>query len=180
MKFFIGIVPSAEIYTNVCNIQKRFGDNRLEPHITVRPPVTVSQETDWINAIEQVCSNFPPFTIYLPGTGNFGKRVLFIEARSQKLQELYHALVKAIQSFEQPEEKKQENQDYHPHLTLGRSWCGFTGDDFAKMKVLAEDFLSQKEQSFMVESIRIYHKPARTGRYAPMKDIALAATAISK
>jgi 2'-5' RNA ligase len=180
MKFFIGIVPSAEIYTNVGHIQKGFGDNRLEPHITVRPPVTVSQETDWINAIEQVCSTFPPFTIHLPATGNFGKRVLFIEARSQKLHELYHALVKVIRAFEQPEEKKQENQDYHPHLTLGRSWCGFTLEDFAKMRVLAEDFLSQKEQSFMVESLRIYHKPNGRGRYTPMKDIVFAAAAMSK
>lgn len=44
MKFFIGIVPSEDIYNAVADIQKRFGDNRLEPHITLRPPVTVTEE----------------------------------------------------------------------------------------------------------------------------------------
>lgn len=69
MKLFIGIVPSEDIYTTVAGIQNRFGDNRLEPHITVRPPVTVIDEANWIKAIEHVCFRLSPFEVELPSTG---------------------------------------------------------------------------------------------------------------
>lgn len=172
MKFFIGIVPPAEIYDAVTNIQKRFGDNRLEPHITLRPPIMVVDEANWLKAIENVCLNFSPFQIELPTTGYFGRRVLFITVSSIKLHELYNSLVSSIKPFEQ-HEKKQDDCDYNPHLTLGRSWCGFTKTNFSEMKELADNYLSQQKASFMATSIRIYHKPYGTGRYAPMKDIPL-------
>jgi 2'-5' RNA ligase len=173
MKFFIGIVPPEDIYNTIVTIQKRFGDNRLEPHITLRPPVAVEDETNWTKVIEQVCSGFAPFLIDLSSTGHFGQRVLFIDVSSDALHQLHHSLIKAIKPYEQPEIKKQEAQIFNPHLTLGRSWCGFTRQDFAEMKVIADCFLSQKNISFTANSIRIYHKPSGTGRYAPKTDIAL-------
>jgi len=87
-----------------------------------------------------------------------------------------NSFIKAIQPFEQPELKKQEDQDYHPHLTLGRAWCGFSRQDFAQMKVLADDFLSDKPVSFIAHSVRIYHKPSNNGRYEAKQDIALSGT----
>ncbi|HKG67501.1 MAG TPA: hypothetical protein VKA92_01440, partial [Segetibacter sp.] len=77
-----------------------------------------------------------------------------------------------IKPFEQPEVNGKENNLYHPHLTLGRSWCGFTKEDFAKMKILADNFLSGCPVSFIAQSIRIYHKPSGK-RYETLKDILL-------
>ena len=173
MKYFIGVVPEDEIYNTVLNIQKKFGDNRLEPHITLRPPVTVTEQTQWIEAIEMACADFSPFQIQLPATGNFGKRVLFIDVISKELSELHYQLLKAIKPFEQPEVNGKENNVYHPHLTLGRSWCGFTKEDFAQMKILADDFLSGRPVLFIAQSIRIYHKPSGNKRYETLKDISL-------
>lgn len=177
MKLFIGIVPSDDIYTTVAGIQQRFGDNRLEPHITIRPPVTVIDEANWIKAIEQVCTHFSPITVQLPSTGYFGKRVLFIDVSSNGLNQLHGSLIEAIKPFEQPEIKNQENQGFHPHLTLGRLWCGFTKQDFVKMKELTDEFLLQKRVSFIAHSVRIYHKPSANGRYEAKKDIALSGRA---
>lgn len=73
MKYFVGVVPEDLIYNTVLSIQKKFGDNRLEPHITIRPPVTVAEQTQWIEAIEIVCADFSPIHVELPATGNFGK-----------------------------------------------------------------------------------------------------------
>lgn len=174
MKFFIGIVPPEEIYTAVADIQKRFGDNRLEPHITVRPPVTVAEESGWIRAVEHVCSSFSPIRIDLPSTGFFGKRVLFIDVSSKMLTQLHYLLIDAIQPFEKPEAKKNESTGYHPHLTLGRLWCGFTKDDFVKMKKLADAFLTNSN-SFSAYSVRVYYKPSPNGRYSLKKDIPLSA-----
>lgn len=173
MKYFIGVVPDDEIYNTVFDIQKKFGDNRLEPHITIRPPVTVADQTQWTEAIERVCANFSPFQIQLPATGNFGKRVLFIDVLSQELSELHNQLLKVIKPFEQPDLNEEENQSYHPHLTLGRSWCGFTKEDFAQMKILADSFLSNRPVSFIARSIRIYHKPSGNKRYETLKDVSL-------
>jgi 2'-5' RNA ligase len=173
MKYFIGVVPEVEIYNTVLDIQKKFGDNRLEPHITIRPPVTVSEQTQWIETIEMVCADFSPFQIQLPATGNFGKRVLFIDVLSKELSELHYQLLKAIKPFEQPEVNGKENNLYHPHLTLGRSWCGFTKEDFAQMKILADNFLSDRPISFIAQSIRIYQKPSGNKRYETLKDILL-------
>jgi len=173
MKFFVGIVPPEDIYNEVAGIQRKFGDNRLEPHITLRPPVTVAEEVAWTKAIQQVCGSFYPFVIELPSTDYFGKRVLFINTISNKLHDLHHSLSEAIKPYEKPEVNKHKDQKYHPHLTLGRSWCGFTMEGFKEMKEITDEFLTQRTIFFTVNSVRIYHKPLVTGRYAPKRDIAL-------
>jgi 2'-5' RNA ligase len=173
MKFFVGIVPPANIYDTVVTIQNEFGDNRLEPHITIRPPETVTDESAWINAIEQVGNTFAPIPIHLPGTGSFGKRVLFIDVKSDSLAELHGSLCEAIKSFEQKDNRQQQSNSFHPHLTLGRSWCGFTPQDFAKMKILADAYLAKEPVTFVANFLRIYHKPTGKGRYATLKDVPL-------
>jgi 2'-5' RNA ligase len=173
MKHFIGIVPPEDIYNAVFNIQKQFGDNRLEPHITLRPPVIVTDEEAWITAIEQVCKSFSPFEIALPGTGNFGKRVLFIDVKSEAIDTLHYSIMEAVKPFEQPE-LKQQGQSFNPHLTLGRSWCGFTPQHFIEMRKLANGYLSAKPVSFDSKFVRVYHKSPGHGRYKILKDIPLA------
>lgn len=173
MKFFIGIVPPENIYKTVVDIQSLFGSNRLEPHITLRPPVNVLHENKWLEAIGHVCTNFPPFTIHLPGTGYFGNRVLYISVELPQLTELHYAIMRVINPFEQVDNKGGENQQFHPHLTLGRQWCGFTKQDFVQMKALADGFLSANQVYFIATSIRIYHKPKQHGQWKPMKDIFL-------
>lgn len=173
MKYFIGIVPPDLIYHSILNIQKQFGDNRLEPHITVRPPVELTDERSWINAIEKVCKALPPVEISLPATGNFDTRVLFVDVQSTYLNSLHKLLIAAIKPFEKISDYQNTNQPYHPHLTLGRSWCGFTKQDFKAMQLLAAEYLSAKPVSFTANSIRIYYKPMHQGRYEKLSDIHL-------
>src|SRR4051812_32602308 len=134
MKHFIGIVPPDPIYQSVSQIQTRFGDNRLEPHITLRPPVQVINEPGWIQAIEEVCKTFSPFSISLPQTGRFGNRVLFIDVKSEPLTVLHQVMMEAIEQFEQPDKHQEESRSFKPHLTLARTWCGFTRKDFDAME----------------------------------------------
>jgi len=172
MKFFAGIIPSEKIYDGILQIQNRFGDNRLEPHITIRPPVSPLNEGQWLNTIIKTAANLKPFAVELAGTGNFGKRVLFVSVNSDPLTELYHLLMPALKIFE-PKEANKDAERFHPHMTLGRVWCGFTTEDFKNMKQLAEEFLSEGNRFFEARSIRIYHKPNPRGRYQPYKDIPL-------
>lgn len=48
MKYFLGIVPPEDIYQKLLAIQTQYGDNRLEPHITLRPPVTPGDDEEWL------------------------------------------------------------------------------------------------------------------------------------
>lgn len=179
-KYFIGIVPPDDIYQAVLHIQEQFGDNRLEPHITVRAPVNVANETAWLQAIENVCSSFSPVYIELPATGHFGNRVLFIAVKSERLGIMHDAMIQAIETFEQPDQNQQEHESFHPHLTLGRAWCGFTRQDFAAMKTMADEYLRNEPVAFVAKSVRIYHKPASEKRYEALKDVLLNANPAGK
>ena len=172
MKFFVGVVPPPFVYGHLQRIQTQFGDNRLEPHITIRPPVTPLQLEPWIQVTKSICATVKPFDIQLPGTGFFGDRVLFVSVHSPALVELYDVLMPALQPFE-PEDKSKVDGGFHPHLTLGRKWCGFTADDFTAMRQLADQYLQGNNISFEVTQLRIYHKPDNHGRFEAYKDVDL-------
>jgi 2'-5' RNA ligase len=172
MKYFVGIVPPVPIYEKVIEIQQQFGDNRLEPHITIRPPVALADETAWVTAIEHLCERYAPFPLSLTGTGNFGKRVLYIDVGSVQLEVLQHELVRAIKPYEK-EGSQEDSRPFKPHLTLGRSWCGFTPHDFAAMKILAEEYLDKQPVTFDVGFLRIYIKAGHDKKYRTAKNVAL-------
>jgi 2'-5' RNA ligase len=171
MKYFIGIVPPIHIYDTILNIQQRFDDNRVEPHITLCPPVTPLNEAGWLTAVESVATQFKPFTIELPATGFFGNRVLFIEVKSQEVYPLQKQLALSIKELEP--QSPGGNNKYHPHLTLGRLWCGFTRRDFNEMQKSADEFLLTQTQSFTVDIIRVYHKPPHNKRWECFRDLPL-------
>jgi 2'-5' RNA ligase len=170
MKYFIGIIPPENIYTTIKNIQQQFGDNRLEPHITIRPPVTPTNSERWLEQAEIVAALFKPFNIHLSGTGNFARRVLFIGVISEQLLLLEQHLANTLRPFEPSTGK---GKAYHPHLTLGRAWCGFTKQDFIGMEQLSNDYLNNNSANFMVNAIRIYHKPFPDKGFQVLKDISL-------
>lgn len=172
MKFFVGIVPPLNIYEHLQKIQTKFGDNRLEPHITVRPPVSLHSIEQWVQTVKNICETIKPFDIQLPGTGFFGDRVLFVSVQSPGLNELHNQLIPALKLFER-EEINKGNGDFYPHLTLGRKWCGFTGDDFTAMKQLADNYLQNGNISFKVTQVRIYYKPGNHGRFETYRDVNL-------
>lgn len=174
MKYFVGIVPPEEIYLKLLDIQVQHGDNRLEPHITLRPPVTPLDEQAWLRVIEEQAALTPAFDIGLPGTGTFGKRVIFVRVESEGLIALHDIVVSRLKKFEPAANRRDSFDAFHPHLTLGRAWCGFTAADFESMKLMAEHYLMGKTVRFRVSALRIYYKPDPHGRYQTYKDVPLA------
>ncbi|MBS7563210.1 2'-5' RNA ligase family protein [Mucilaginibacter sp. Bleaf8] len=172
MKFFAGIIPPQDIADSILAIQRPYGDNRLEPHITLRPPVTPADTNKWLSAVTNIAANYQPFQIQLSGTGRFGKGVLFISIESAPLHELHTALVPALELFE-PTSTAHKFEQYHPHMTLGRAWCGFTPDAFRQMQALADDYMASGSITFEATHIRIYQKPDDQGRFQPYRDIPL-------
>jgi 2'-5' RNA ligase len=172
MKYFLGVVPPDPIYSTLLQIQQAHGDNRLEPHITLRPPVNPKHPDQWLQAVASIAAGCKPFQLRLTGTGNFGTRVLFVSVYGDPLSSLYGLLIPALKPFE-PEQAVEHHRGYHPHLTLGRSWCGFSVEDFRQMKALADVFFAENNISFIVEKIRVYHKPDGHGRFQTFLDVPL-------
>lgn len=169
MNFFIGIVPPPLLSQAIADIQRKYGDNRTEPHITLRPPVALLDEAGWMAAARTIVHSKPPFEIVLTGTGRFGKRVLFIEAVSEQLHQLEKLLRVALRPFEQPSPKK-ENQAFHAHLTLGRLNVGFSTRALDEMQKQAEDMLIHPIP-FRAEFARVYYKPVVNERYKVYEDV---------
>lgn len=170
MKFFVGIVPDLAIAHQITEIQNRYGNNRLEPHITLRAPVIPLKAEAWIQTIEQVAQKFSPFEVALTPTGNFGDKTLYLGVRSGGLTRLYNTLIPQLKLYEPPEAKARE-QEYHAHLTLGRAWCGFTPEHFSAMRKLADEYVTSQRVSFIANFIRIYYKPDNQKGFQTHKDI---------
>jgi 2'-5' RNA ligase len=173
MKYFAGIVPPQDIYSRLLQIQTQFGDNRVEPHITLRPPVKPLEEASWLQTITNTVAEYKPIIVTLPGTGYFGKRVLFVSVQADPLTALYRTLIPALKPFEHKEDHPDINH-FHPHLTLGRHWCGFTPQDFKSMQQLADAYLKAEIVTFEATHVRIYQKPEHGGRWQTFRDVALA------
>ncbi len=172
MQYFVGIVPPKEIYEAIQAVQKPFGDNRLEPPITLLPPTQKQGEQYWLQQIKQVLKQFQPFSIKLNPTGQFGSGVLFIGIDSPKMEILYKNLVSKEDWFI-PVDELTRSRSYHPHLTLGRAWCGFTQAGFTQMKVLANQYVEENQPQFLVSALRVYHKPVANSGYLTLTDLPL-------
>ncbi|WP_158828319.1 2'-5' RNA ligase family protein [Mucilaginibacter lacusdianchii] len=169
MKYFAGIVPPSPVYETFLRIQKQFGDNRVEPHITLRPPVKPHDEEKWLQIVTKIAATTKPFTVTLPNTDYFGNGVLFASVLADALIALHKELITALAPFEN-EENDADTHHFHPHLTLGRKWCGFTTDNFENMQQLANEYLIGKNISFKATHIRIYQKPEHQGRWQAFRD----------
>jgi 2'-5' RNA ligase len=168
MQCFIGIVPPSSISEAIQTIQRQYGDNRTEPHITLRPPVVLADPASWMEALKETAISFNRFPVVLTRTGMFGKRVLFIEAEATELYTLEGKLLPAVKPFEQPGRHK--DQPFHAHLTLGRLNVGFTPAALKEMRKLADDILLAPV-TFTAEFIRVYHKPSINERYKVYEDV---------
>jgi 2'-5' RNA ligase len=175
MKYFIGIVPPEHIREKLTQIQQQFGDNRLEPHITVRPPVSPVNEEDWLDVISSAASRIDPFAIELSGIDRFGTRVLYVRVHAPAITDLYDLLIPQLKEFE-PHTIQEKQESFHPHLTLGRTWCGFSQEDFSAMSKLATEYLTSQEIFFVASHIRVYYKPSQQGRYERFRDVRLGNT----
>lgn len=80
-------------------------------------------------------------------------------------------LIPGLKIFEAAETGPAKVDSFHPHLTLGRSWCGFTPADFDRMKILIQAYLAGGGIRFEAQALRIYYKPDPHARYQTYKDV---------
>ncbi|MFA6495033.1 MAG: 2'-5' RNA ligase family protein [Candidatus Paceibacterota bacterium] len=162
MKFFIGITPPEPIRGKIIAFQKSFPNNKvpekIEPHITLRPPEELTESEAWLSKIKLATKNFGGFQISLEGIDGFGENVVFLRpAFSQRLVDLHKILLDALGEYENSANKYSDDNQYHPHLTLGGMKWGLTEKEATEMKQRGQRELGDIG-GFEVTSIRIYQK----------------------
>ncbi|OGH92833.1 MAG: hypothetical protein A2563_04160 [Candidatus Magasanikbacteria bacterium RIFOXYD1_FULL_40_23] len=163
MQFFIGITPPETISEKIISFQRNFLNNDVpnlvEPHITVKSTGGLTEDKLWLPKIESAINGFSKFQISFEGVGNFDENVIFLKpAFSQELINLHKTLFSAVGPYyKDPAKKYFENNEYHPHLTLGAIKWGLTKEDTLEMVEKARRELKNLP-AFEVNSIRIYQK----------------------
>ena len=172
MQFFIAIVPPEDIQKKIENIQRRFGDNTIEPHITVKTQGGLTEDMKWIEPVKSIAKKTIPFEIRLGSVMTFGNEVLYISVNSPGITSLHKDIMDSLDLPAEIVSEYYERELYTPHLTLGMIQTGFSSKDFPKMKELTENMLSETDVSFEAKFIRVYSmEPGEFGNYLSLEDI---------
>lgn len=173
MEYFIGVVPPAALYEQILWIQNQFGDNRAEPHITVKAQGGLTPDRGWMMEVEMVAKRFTPFPVKLTQTQSFGSEVLFLSVDSPQLVKLHFELIERVNPSPAVLAHYFEKDSFIPHLTLGQASHGYGCTDLVAMKQLADKLLERQPMEFKVQFLRIYCKSTATDRYQKVKDVEL-------
>ncbi|MCP1422918.1 2'-5' RNA ligase [Paenibacillus xylanexedens] len=156
MKYFIGITSPDDYKEKIVAFRDRWSSNRLndvvEPHITVKAQGGLTVDLHWLESVRQTCSLMPSFQLSLSEPESFGSAVTFLSVETSNIIELHRNLVKAISPSQELLDRYFEMDKYHPHLTLGQTYCPFS--------------------TFDVNYVRIY-KEVELNKYVPFEDIQL-------
>ena len=169
MQFFIAIIPPKGIKQQIEDIQKKFGDNCVEPHITVKAQGGLSDDKLWIGKVKKGIAGFRPFKVVLGRAKTFENKVLYISVKSEEIVRLHNEIVSAINPPGYLKKEHFEDKFYTPHLTLGMLDTGFQRSDFPEMAKLADALFAEEKVHFTAEFIRLFS--IQDGKCQELEDI---------
>jgi 2'-5' RNA ligase len=170
MQYFLGVVPPENIYRPVIKLQRQFGDNRIEPHITVKGPGGIPENRKWIEPLKKIINDHPPLKIKISGTAFFGYDVLFLTVISNDVIALHNKLVKFFNPDDHLLKEFFEGNYFVPHLTVAHSSSGYSRLDLIKMKKIIDDTFNTNI-SFEAEFLRVYLCDEFNSRSSKFEDI---------
>lgn len=126
-KYFLALVPPAEIFDKAQEIRIRIRDEfgikyalKSPPHITLKMPFSYNEAKEelLVKKLSEHLNTQKPFCIKMTGVGVFGKRVIFLSVeKSEQLLQLQQQLkVFCKRALNLTDELSDRN--FHPHLTL--------------------------------------------------------------
>ena len=169
MDYGIAIVPPEELCCRIKDIQDRFGNNGIEPHITLKAQGGLGENIKWLENVKLIAKQTSPFKVVLGNVRKFGNEVLYISIDSPGLVTLHNRIIDELNLSPEIIERYFESELFIPHLTLARTQAGYKQDDFPKIRELAEQMLQGSYTSFEVEFMRVYS--IENGDCRPKEDI---------
>jgi 2'-5' RNA ligase len=155
MQYFLGIVPPEEIYNPVIKLQRQFGDNRTEPHITVKGPGGIPEDNKWIDQVKKILYNRNQLRIEIAGAEFFGNDVLYLKVNSNDLISLHIDLIDFFKPGELLLKNFYEGKFYQPHLTVAQASTGYSNKDLLIMKNIIDETFEEK-YFFTADFLRVY------------------------
>lgn len=155
MEYGIAIIPPESISKEITAIQNRFGNNGIEPHITIKAHGGLTSDLNWLKDIKEIASSFMPFKVTLTQAQTFGNDVVYISVFSPELIRLHKVIISQISPPQHIIEQYFEGDQFTPHLTLGMVRTGFDYNDFPEMKNKSDDF-TKEGISFTANFLRVY------------------------
>ena len=173
MEYFMGLVPPQVILNEIAGIQRRYGDNRAEPHITVKAQGGPAPDEIWLAEVEKAARTFEPFLVELIQNGSFRNEIVFFSVESPQLIRLHREIVQRINPSQELLNQYFEKDLYVPHLTIGQASHGYSPEDLNAMRKLADGMVSSRAIVFTAEFLKIYYKSGEASDYQKLKDVKL-------
>lgn len=155
MEYGIAIIPPSHISSKISSIQNLFGNNGIEPHITVKAQGGLSPDLNWLKEIRKIALGFQSFKVTLSQAETFGNDVVYISVVSPELIKLHKEIITNLSLPTHITEQYYEGDQFTPHLTLGMVRTGFDCNDFPEMKNMADKF-AKDGVSFTADFLRVY------------------------
>jgi 2'-5' RNA ligase len=149
-KYFIAILPSAEISERVRSWQQELADRygtkgslRSPPHLTLHMPFQwkESREQELIDGLSTFCRKTLPFMVGLEGFGAFPPRVIYVNVKDNpELSAFQKELTRFCKTNFDLHNSTYADHPYHPLITLAfrdlrkpdfpAAWSDFSSKDF--------------------------------------------------
>ena len=173
-EYFIAIIPPKEYTEKIIQFQKLWKNNSLpytvEPHITLKSQAGLENGMNWLDPVKAICKVFSSFKLTISGVKTFGTYVVYLSIISAEIYELHRKIVGAVAPDPELSKKYFELDLYEPHLTLGLSEFGMSGDELMNMKEQAKMHLNIFPP-FIVNRVRLFG--LENGKYQKIEDIEL-------
>lgn len=164
MKYFIG-VPIPKYYkTKIEMLRAEFKFFTTEPHITLVPPPSLTDDDSFVKTVIETCKNTESFDVKLKGLGQFGNRVLYVSVNSPGLISLHDKIYESLNL-------QSEKRAFTPHLTVVKQRPGRQVDIEAIKKKAGIKLIPYPE--FKLNSIVVYEQPKEKSIYVPYMKIPL-------
>ena len=173
-EYFIAIIPPKGYTEKIIQFQKPRKNNSLpytvEPHITLKCQAGLENKMTWLDPVKAICRSFSPFKLTMSGVKTFGTSVVYLSIISAEIYELHRKILGAVAPDPELSKKYFELDLYEPHLTLGLSEFGMSGDELMNMKEQAKRHINSFPP-FIVKRVVLFE--LENDRYQKIEDIEL-------
>lgn len=159
--YFIGIVPSENIYTELTNLQEKYMNKiGVEPHVTLKAQSQLNESQERLNQIHNIISKTKQFYITPKTIKFFGEQVLYLSLQSPELIKLHNQLVDILKVPIALKEHYFEGELFVPHITIGKTTFTndiSTGNKYTTLLEMKKELQNKNIfQPFLVKKVYLY------------------------
>lgn len=159
--YFIGIVPSEDIYTELTKLQEKYMNKiGVEPHVTLKAQSQLNESRERLNQIHNIISKTKQFYITPKTIEFFGEQVLYLSLYSPELIILHNKLVDTLNVPKELKEYYFEGELFVPHITIGKTTYFndiSSGNNYRTLLEMKKELQNKNIfNSFLVEKVYLY------------------------